>query len=216
MLRKFEKRSENILYGVELFLKATILLAVFGGIYRGNWDVVFVSLLAFVLTFLPAILEKRVHVTLPIELELLFVLFVYTGIFLGEVHSYYAKFWWWDVALHTSAGAALGLIGFILIFVLNGERKIVLSPGFIALFGFTFALALGAVWEIFEFGMDSFFGMTMQKSGLVDTMWDLIVDSVGALVVAVLGYLYVKYSKEGFVKRAVKRFARHNPGLFDK
>ena len=27
---------------------------------------------------------------------------------------------------------------------------------------------------------------------------------------------YVKYSKEGFVKRAVKRFARHNPGLFDK
>ena len=52
-------------------------------------------------------------------------------------------------------------------------------------FAFTFALALGNVWEIFEFGMDRLFGLTMQKpmagdpSGLTDTMWDLITAHYG-------------------------------------
>jgi hypothetical protein len=44
-----------------------------------------------------------------------------------------------------------------------------------------FAVAVGAVWEIFDFSMDEPFGTDMQKamfgdpSGLTDTMWDLIV-----------------------------------------
>lgn len=61
-----------------------------------------------------------------------------------------------------------------------------------------FALGVGALWEIFEFTMDSLFGMNMQKpmlgdpSGLTDTMWDLIVDATGALVISVLGWRYLK------------------------
>jgi hypothetical protein len=53
-------------------------------------------------------------------------------------------------------------------------------------------LSIGALWEIFEFLMDSLFGLNMQKSGLIDTMWDLIVDALGALVISILGYLYLK------------------------
>ena len=68
-----------------------------------------------------------------------------------------------------------------------------LSPVFIAVFAFCFALALGAVWEIYEFTMDSVFGTNMQKymldngtaligqAALQDTMKDIIVDAIGAL-----------------------------------
>lgn len=214
MLRKFEKRSENILYGLELFLKATILFAIFGGIYQKQWAVVFISALAFVLTFLPAIVERRIHVTLPIELEFIFVIFIYTGIYLGEVKSYYMRFWWWDVILHIGAGAALGLVGFMVMYILVKEKKIRTTAGFVALFGFAFALSLGAVWEIFEFTMDQLFAMNMQKSGLMDTMWDLIVDGAGALFTAVLGYFYVKYERGSIVGNALKKFLKHNPRLF--
>jgi hypothetical protein len=69
----------------------------------------------------------------------------------------------------------------------------------LALFSFCFALSLGALWEIFEFGMDSFLDLGMQKNSLVDTMWDLIVDTVGAAVVSLSGYFYVKYKKRGGV-----------------
>ena len=62
-----------------------------------------------------------------------------------------------------------------------------LSPVFIAVFAFCFALALGAVWEIYEFTMDSVFGTNMQKymldngtaligqAALQDTMKDISV-----------------------------------------
>jgi hypothetical protein len=47
------------------------------------------------------------------------------------------------------------------------------------------------LWEIFEFAGDQLFGMNMQKEGLTDTMWDLIVDTLGAFVAAVFGYFYL-------------------------
>ena len=50
---------------------------------------------------------------------------------------------------------------------------------------------MGALWEILEFAIDQTFGTTMQKSGLVDTMWDLIVDGLGALTISILGYGYL-------------------------
>src|SRR5690606_30887329 len=96
--------------------------------------------------------------------------------------------------LHGASGFLLGILGFLLVYVLNEKEEIGLDmkPGFVALFAFVFAVALGALWEIFEFAMDSAFGLNMQKSGLVDTMWDLIVDTAGALVMAVLGYGYLR------------------------
>jgi hypothetical protein len=47
----------------------------------------------------------------------------------------------------------------------------------VALYALCFSQAIGALWEIFEFAMDRFFGLTMQKpmfddrSGLTDMMW---------------------------------------------
>jgi hypothetical protein len=45
--------------------------------------------------------------------------------------------------------------------------------------------------------MDNTFGFNMQKSGLRDTMWDLIVDTGGAFISAFSGYLYLRYQKRG-------------------
>ena len=86
-----------------------------------------------------------------------------------------------------------------------------------------FAVGIGALWEIFEFSMDSHFNLDMQKemlgdpSGLTDTMWDLIVDTLGALVIAILGYGYVKTAKnESFLERWIKAFVENNPRLFKR
>jgi len=77
----------------------------------------------------------------------------------------------------------------------QGEEGIdTLKPGFVALFSFSFALAMGAVWEIFEFSMDASIGFNMQRTdtGVFDTMSDLIVDTLGALFVCIAGYFYLK------------------------
>jgi hypothetical protein len=161
---------------------------------------------------------KRFAVYIPPEFELLAILFIFASLFLGEIRGYYAKFWWWDVLMHAGAAFLLGIMGFLLVYVLNQEERIQLhmKPAFVALFSFAFAVAIGSIWEIFEYSMDSLFGLNMQKSGLVDTMWDLIVDAVGALVIAVLGYFYMKRGSEYFVEKWIAKFVEGNPRLFRK
>ncbi|NIR44454.1 MAG: hypothetical protein GWM93_09820, partial [Gemmatimonadetes bacterium] len=70
------------------------------------------------------------------------------SLFLGEIRGYYTRFAWWDVALHTASGFLLGIVGFLLVYILNQEERIPLymKPGFVALFSFLFAVATGAIW----------------------------------------------------------------------
>jgi len=197
-------------------IRLILLLAVISSIINSQWTVLFVSCLAFVLTFLPALIERNYKIDLPVEFELVIVIFIYAAIFLGGVKDYYTVYWWWDVVLHISSGLVLGFAGFLILYSLYFGKKIQASPRTIALFSFCFAVALGAMWEIFEFAMDGFFGVGMQKSGLVDTMWDLIVDSGGALLTSIIGYIYLKGGKTRLFERLLKRFVKYNPQLFGK
>ena len=93
-----------------------------------------------------------------------------------------------------------------MLFILYNTNKIKAEPFTIAIFSFSFALAIGTIWEIFEFGIDNFFGLNMQKSGLVDTMWDLIVNSFGALFTSIIGFIYLKGGKTYLFDKLLKRF----------
>jgi len=205
---------ERIRLALSYFLRLTLLLAIAGATINQSWVVLFVSTLTLFLTFLPAIIERNYKVFLPAEFEFGMIIFIYASLFLGEVHGYYTRFWWWDIILHTSSGIVLGLMGFLVLFTLYEEGKIKAKPITIAVFSFSFALAIGAVWEIFEFGMDNIFGMNMQKSGLIDTMWDLIVDAIGALLASILGFFYLKGETRLFM-RFINKFVEENPRLYN-
>lgn len=198
-----------------LFIRLTLVIAGASAVVNFRWMILFVSIAVFSLTFLPAIFERRYKIDLPIEFELIAVVFIYASLFLGEVHGYYTRFWWWDIILHSGSAVALGFIGFTILYVLHKNDKLKGSAGLIALFSFFFALGIGALWEIFEFAMDQIFGFNMQKSGLIDTMWDLIVDAGGALIASVAGYFFLKNKKLKFFGNVMDRFIRENPKLFD-
>lgn len=191
-------------------LRVTILFAIAGAIVNQYWGLAFASKLIFLTTFLPDLFERRYKIHLPTEFEFVIVAFIYASLFLGEVHSYYTKFWWWDVLLHTGSGIALGFTGFLILYVLYYKGAIKANPIWIAIFAFCFGVALGAVWEIFEFTMDQLFGYNMQKSGLIDTMWDLIVDACGALLTSAIGYYYLKGKKIPLFTRFLKKFEKEN------
>ena len=187
---------------------------------RGDWDqAVFVAAIMAV-TAAPVLL--RMPVELPSEIQVVAVLFIFATLFLGEVRDWYDRFWWWDAALHTTSGLLLGMLGFMLVYILNEDRNVDLHmrPGFVALFAFFFAVALGGIWEIFEFAMDRWFGTNMQPatatdpSGLTDTIQDLIVDTVGAAVVALGGWRYLARPRRHLVDDWARRFVRGNPQLF--
>jgi hypothetical protein len=162
-------------------------------------------------------LFRRYRVIIPPEFELVAVIFNFLSLFLGSALDFYYHFYWWDMVLHAASGFLLGIIGFIALFVLNQtDRVSAMKPGFIAFFGVTFAVTLGVAWEIFEFICDRmwpYLNMQSGETGVSDTMVDLIVDTIGAIVVAFMGYAYLKTGRYSFIADGVRKFIRKNPSL---
>ncbi len=184
---------------------------------QGRWLAAITTTGIIIVTFLPLILGRRFAVRIPPEFEVLAVVFIYASLFLGEVRGYYIRYWWWDAILHAGSGFLLGILGFLLVYVLNERDDVELNmrPHFVALFAFMFAVGMGAIWEIFEFAMDQFFALNMQKSGLIDTMWDLIIDTGGALIISLLGWSYLSTAgSDSFLERWISAFVDANPRLF--
>lgn len=176
-------------------------------------------LLGVVVMFLPSMLERRLRIRIPGGMYIAFVVFLYAAIYLGEVQSFYYRFRNWDTVLHTFSGLMLGALGFSLINLLNDSERVSvsLSPAFVALFAFSFAVALGVVWEVYEFSADGLFGLNMQKhsmesgepltgrKALEDTMGDLIVDSLSALAISLIGYVSLRYGKGWLERFSIRR-----------
>ena len=143
---------------LQLILMAEAAFALWGQ----RWFTAFLTGMIILITFMPVVFERRFRIHIPPELQLAAIGFVFASLFLGEIRDYYTRFWWWDMALHTTSGFLLGIFGFLLVHIMNETEKIQLhmKPGFVAFFAFLFALGVGALWEIFEFTMDSVFGMT--------------------------------------------------------
>lgn len=168
--------------------------------------------------FLPNIISKKIKIVIPSNMYIVYILFLYGAVFLGEVRNYYYKVPHWDTILHTCSGAMLGALGFSFVNILNKHEKVhvELAPVFVALFAFGFAITLGVLWEIYEFAFDGLLGLNMQKFALEngtqligraavsDTMQDLIVDSVGAFIMSVIGYISLKYKKGWIDKLLIK------------
>lgn len=208
---------------ISVAAKVIMLIGLCLALYQGRFQVAMEITLILCISFLPLVLKRRYSLRIPHEFELLAIVFLFAALFLGEVHDYYLRYWWWDLVLHAGAGLLLGIVGFLLVYVLNADQDIELNlhPGFMGLFAFAFSMAFAAVWEIFEFSMDGLFGLTMQKpmlndpSGLTDTMWDLIVDGAGAAVIAVVGYGYLRTTDtDSFLEAWIDDFIAKNPGLF--
>lgn len=157
---------------------------------------------------LPSMISKRFKLEIPNTVFYFYLIFLYAAISLGEVQNFYYRFKYWDLILHTLSGGMIGFIGFSIVDILNNENEHVqLNAFFVAFFAFSFALALGALWEIYEFLCDGFLKTNMQKfavesgvkligrDALIDTMGDLIVDCIGALVTSTIGYISIKYDK---------------------
>lgn len=166
--------------------------------------------LGLIVMFIPSIIEKKISIDIPDSMEILYFIFLFSAIVLGEVRDFYYVIPYWDKILHAFSAGMLASLGFVLvaIFKKTERLKYYLSPLYIALFSFCFALTIGVVWEIYEYLADGLLSLNMQKyaladgtkligrEALADTMDDLIVDTLGALVITILGYFSLKKQED--------------------
>lgn len=241
-----EHRSSFIVYFV---LRLLVIVTMVLQFLNGNYENFFLCILTLLLLIMPSLVQVTFRIEIPTVLEILILMFIFAAEILGEIREYYIMYPMWDTILHTINGFLAAAIGFSMVDLLNRSEKTVfrLSPLFTAIVAFCFSMTIGVIWEFFEFGMDTFFGLDMQKDtviqtirsvtlnpegrnvvtvidnikdvsvngiglglggyldiGLLDTMKDLIVNFIGAVVFSVFGYFYVKNRGKGnFVSRFV-------------
>lgn len=197
------RRNKLSMVITNLVRLSLIIIFIYGFVVK-DYSQTFLVVLTFFMTFYPSILEKKFGVYLPSRLEITITLFIFAAQVLGEMNNFYDKIPWWDTMLHATSGVVLGIVGFLFVYLLNekGDANVNLSPIFVVIVAFCIALTLGVFWEIYEFSADRLLGFNMQKyrlpgqDGLLDTMCDLIVDSVGALVACIFGWIYMKNKKD--------------------
>lgn len=210
---------------IGLALQLILAVELLAALLTKQWLTAFVATGIILVTLIPTMITRKYRVQIPPQFQLLAIGFVFASLFLGEVRGYYTRFWWWDTLLHTFSGLLLGIIGFLLVHILNEMEDIGLhmKAGFVSFFAFMFAVGTGAIWEVFEFTMDSVFGMNMQKtmlgdpSGLTDTMFDLISDTAGAAAMCLFGYYQLKKpDRMSFLMKWIDEFVQNNPRLFGR
>jgi hypothetical protein len=174
------------------------LVALAGAIFtvQGDWASAGSTILIFMLMFFPAHLRERHRLYLPFTLDLGIVGFIFITLFLGHIQRFYDHVPFWDKFVHFQSGLLLGATGYIIIYLLNEQRtsRLDLTPGFVSVFAIIFSLAIGAIWEMLEFAADYALSIHWQD-GLSDTMWDLIVNAIGAVIISVFGYFWMHHHK---------------------
>lgn len=171
--------------------------------------------LGIIVIHIPSLLAHKFKFEIPFFLYIAYIIFLYCSIFLGEAQSFYYKIPHWDTILHAMSSLMLGFFGFMFITILNRDEHTLmrLSPFFVSLFAFCFAVTIGAIWEVYEFTMDGLMGFNMQKHStangvpleghlaLVDTMKDIIIDAIGAFSASLMGYIGLKQNKKWMIPK---------------
>lgn len=194
----------------------TLGVAAIASLVTGRWELAGVSTLALILCLAPIALASRYRIVLPMPFAISTTAFIIASLIFGEVFDAYEIVWWWDIALHGSSAIALGLIGFLFIYMLFHGDSFAAPASALAIIAFSFAVSVGGLWEIFEYLVDRILGTNMQRSGLDDTMTDLMVNALGAALGSLVGYGYLKGQSAGFPGRLITDFVALNRHLFKR
>jgi len=184
---------------------------------------------AIVLMHIPVRMYTKMGFRIPPFIQIIIAFFIVAHFVLGEVYRFYDYVFFFDKALHTTAGVVMAMCGFSIVYGYSraDDGSVRLSPFFFAMFSFCFAVTLMTLWEIFEYAVDGVFGYNMQRwkdglsalaadggerlktthrrdTGLRDTMTDIVAGTVSAAVISVIGGLWFK-KNQNFSKYLVVR-----------
>jgi len=194
-------------------VRLVLILGFVATLNRGRTLATAFCIIAFVATFTPRMLD-RFGVKTGSEMQIVILLIIYGALFLGEVRWAFSNLWWWDILLKGVAALALSFVGLTVILVLEEQELLDASPFMMISLAFASSFALGALWEVIEFSLDSLFGFALQSTGTGVIALDLVIDGMAAFVVASGGYMYRKKGIMNPMSGLIVKVMKKNPKLF--
>ncbi|HKL95289.1 MAG TPA: hypothetical protein VJ845_02545 [Haploplasma sp.] len=192
---------------IRIAMVLVVILSLFNFFLNLNWFAVpapffaaFNLVLVVTLTFLPEIF-RRMQFELSNGLYYLIMFSVLVSFVGGMGFKLYQILTFYDTIIHFFNGGVIAVVGFALL--RSQFDNWYDNLGLIAIGAILIAISVGAVWEIYEFVADILLDGNMQRykdifkpndppfsgqEALMDTMIDLIVDTVGGIVGSIILY----------------------------
>lgn len=128
---------------------------------RGKFAIVFILFLTLLLLILSDILKKKIKYSDRLQL-FIYIFIISTQIF-GEIFSFYAKIFFFDILMHMFSAFIISGLSIYILRLLNNisSWKLIIS------FMVCFSLAMACLWEVFEFTVDRVLNRDMQKDTVI-------------------------------------------------
>lgn len=154
--------NNNLIYGGKSLLIASIISILFIRIFNINFIKFEINILQFQ---------------------------IFISIFLGTTLNFYSILPNFDFYLHLFSGVMCSVISIPIIkhFCYKSNLDISnLKLGFIIFIMLGFAALCGVLWEIYEFSVDKILLLNTQNNSLLDTMTDIIANTVGSVIFCII------------------------------
>ena len=175
--KQIPQKRKPIVMVTYILLRVLVTAVMVRAIILGEYESAFTCALVLILFMLPAFVQRKFRIELPTTLEIIILIFIFASEILGELGNYFVQYEHWDTMLHTTTGFISAAFGYSMVDFLNRNTKHVnLSPLYMALMSFCFAMTIGVLWEFFEFAVDCLTRSDMQKDTIVHSISSVMLD----------------------------------------
>lgn len=180
---------------------------------------IFLCLLAIALMSAPRYMKTKFNITFKNWVEILVLFFLFMSIILGFVQEFYITVQGFDKLVHTISGIVISLVALELVTIyahhIERNKQQTIPILFTVLFSFAFSVTLLFLWEVYEFLADTITYIFSQNPtnmqrylwsntsnifpqdyGLLDTMLDMILGTLGAAVVSITAGLFLRRTEK--------------------
>jgi hypothetical protein len=207
-----EQRQKQVAWLMELGL----LVIVGIGVLDRNTGILVNAAVGLAVTQIVPILERDYGVPMDPGLTL----WITSAVFLHALgtikilgyESFYRDIWWWDHLTHSLSASVVAGAGYATVRAISEHSdEVHLPPRFVFVFILTFVMAFGVLWEVLEFAIAEVAavlgtGTVLTQYGLTDSLWDLVFDTLGAVVVAIWGTAHL-LDVSGYIERRLEERA---------
>jgi len=175
------------------------------GVVEGEPKAISNGSMGLLITFVPALLERKYDFPLDPWLGLWITLAVSLHT-MGSA-GLYQQLDWWDHITHAMSASLIAAIGYTFARAVDLHSDDIQIPKqFAFVFILLVVMSFGVIWELFEFGLDivadtTGVSMPLAQHGLDDTVRDMMFNTLGAIVVATFGQAHLSGVAESVTER---------------
>lgn len=172
---------------------------------HGDLVMGFESVFCWIFTHLWDMFQVFGHTSFIIEVpplsQTMLNLIIFIGIVIGSYMGVFDNTTWFDNLMHVMSGLVCAVFGYDFAVIIQ-RKKGTIAATLAAIFSLMFALSIAVGWEFYEFLMDTLHGTNLQLAklgketemfdiakyhneygylGLVDTMTDMMMNTIGGL-----------------------------------